>query len=44
MKQDMRFKLGASTNEAAKWKTGQSGDPAGTSKRRVPFEEAFNEA
>src|SRR5216684_6478500 len=43
-KQDTRFKLGVSGNEAAKWKPGQSGNPAGTSKRRVEFEEAFNEA
>jgi hypothetical protein len=43
-RQDTRFKLGVSANEAAKWKPGQSGNPAGTSKRRVQFEEAFNEA
>ena len=43
-KQDTRFKIGASGSEAAKWKPGQSGNPAGTSKRRVQFEEAFNEA
>src|SRR5712692_9668413 len=43
-KQDTRFKLGVSGNEAAKWKPGQSGNPAGKSKRRVQFEEAFNEA
>jgi hypothetical protein len=43
-KQDTRFKLGVSGNEAAKWKPGQSGNPVGTSKRRVQFEEAFNDA
>jgi hypothetical protein len=43
-KQDTRFKLGVSGNQTAKWKPGQSGNPAGTSKRRVQFEEAFNEA
>jgi hypothetical protein len=42
--QDTRFKLGVSGNQTAKWKPGQSGNPAGTSKRRVQFEEAFNEA
>src|SRR5450631_323464 len=43
-KQDTRFRVGASGNEAAKWKPGQSGNPAGTSKRRLQFEESFNEA
>ena len=43
-KQDTRFRIGASGNEAAKWKPGQSGNPAGTSKRRLQFEESFNEA
>jgi hypothetical protein len=39
-----QFKLGVSGNDAAKWKPGQSGNPTGTSKRRVQFEDAFNEA
>ena len=39
-----RFKKGVSGNEAAKWKPGQSGDPAGKSKQRAQFEDAFNEA
>jgi len=39
-----RFKPGVSGNETAKWKPGQSGNPVGKSKRRVQFEEAFNEA
>jgi hypothetical protein len=43
-KQDTRFRIGVSGNEAAKWKAGHSGNPAGTSKRRLQFEEAFNEA
>jgi hypothetical protein len=43
-KQDTRFKLGVSGNETAKWKPGQSGNRAGTSRRRVQFEGAFNEA
>src|SRR6476646_1200733 len=43
-KQDTRFRIGASGNETAKWKPGQSGNPAGASKRRLQFEEAFNEA
>jgi hypothetical protein len=40
----MRFKPGVSGNETAKWKSGQSGNPAGKSKRRAQFEETFNEA
>jgi hypothetical protein len=44
MKRDTRFKPGVSGNEVAKWKTGQSGNPAGKSKGRAQFEEAFNEA
>jgi hypothetical protein len=40
----MKYKLGVSGNQTAKWKPGQSGNPAGTSKRRAQFEEAFNEA
>ena len=43
-KRDTRFKPGLSGNEGAKWKPGQSGNPVGKSKRRVQFEEAFNEA
>src|SRR5712691_167967 len=44
MKQDTRFKPGVSGNETAKWKSGQSGNPAGKSKRCAQFEETFNEA
>src|SRR6266849_3592688 len=44
MKQDTRFKPGVSGNETVKWKAGQSGNPAGKSKRRAQFEETFNEA
>ena len=44
MKRDTRFRPGVSGNETAKWKPGQSGNPAGTSKRRAQFEETFNEA
>jgi hypothetical protein len=44
MKRDTRFKLGVSGNQAAKWKSGQSGNPAGKSKLRLRFEESFNEA
>ena len=43
-KRDTKFKRGVSGNEAAKWKPGQSGNPVGKSKRRMQFEEAFNEA
>ncbi len=43
-KRDTRFKPGISGNEVAKWRPGQSGNPAGKSKRRTQFEEAFNEA
>jgi hypothetical protein len=43
-KRDTRFKAGLSGNEVAKWKPGQSGNPAGKSKRRALFEEAFTEA
>ena len=39
-----RFKTGISGNESTKWKPGQSGNPAGKSKHRAQFEEAFNEA
>src|SRR5689334_17223032 len=44
MKRDTRFKPGVSGNESAKWRPGKSGNPAGKSKRRTLFEEAFNEA
>jgi hypothetical protein len=43
-KRDTRFKPGVSGNETAKWKSGQSGNPAGISKLRVDFEQAFTEA
>ncbi len=43
-KRNTRFKPGICGNEAAKWRPGQSGNPAGKSRRRVQFEEAFNEA
>src|SRR5216684_3182213 len=43
-KRDTRFKPGVSGNETAKWKPGHSGNPAGKSKRRLQFEEVFNEA
>jgi hypothetical protein len=43
-RRDTRFKPGSSGNEASKWKLGRSGNPAGKSKRRLLFEEAFNEA
>ena len=43
-KRTTRFKPGISGNEAAKWKPGQSGNQAGKSRRRMQFEEAFNEA
>src|SRR5215471_12348604 len=43
-KQNTRFKPGVSGNETAKWKPGQSGNPRGKSKRRLQFEELFNEA
>jgi hypothetical protein len=39
-----RFKSGVSGNQTAKWKPGQSGNPAGKSKLRLRFEETFNEA
>jgi hypothetical protein len=44
MKRDTRFRPGLSGNEAAKWRRGYSGNPAGKSKLRTRFEEAFNEA
>ena len=37
-----KFKPGISGNETAK--SGRSGNPAGKSKRRMQFEEAFNDA
>ena len=43
-KRDTRFPSGVSGNETAKWRPGQSGNPAGRSKRRAEFEETFNEA
>jgi hypothetical protein len=43
-KRDTRFKPGISGNQTAKWKPGHSGNPAGKSKRRLEFEELFNEA
>jgi hypothetical protein len=43
-KRDTRFKPGISGNETAKWKPGQSGNPAGVSRLRADFEEAFTEA
>jgi hypothetical protein len=39
-----RFRHGVSGNETTKWKPGQSGNPAGKSKRRQQFEEQFNQA
>src|ERR1700685_3081290 len=39
-----RSKSGVSGNKTAKWKPGQSGNPAGKSKLRLRFEETFNEA
>jgi len=42
-KRDTRFKPGVSGNESTKWKTGQSGNPAGVSKLRVDFERTFTE-
>ena len=44
MKRDTKFKPGVSGNETARWGPGQSGNPAGKSKGRARFEEAFNEA
>jgi hypothetical protein len=44
MIRNTKFKLGVSGNEAAKWKPGQSGNPSGMSKRRLQFEETFNDA
>ena len=44
MKRDTKFKPGVSGNETAKWGPGQSGNPAGKSRGRARFEEAFNEA
>ena len=44
MKRDTKFQPGVSGNETAKWGPGQSGNPAGKSKARARFEEAFNEA
>src|ERR1022692_2943132 len=44
MKRDTRFKPGVSGNQTAKWGPGQSGNPAGKSRGRARFEEAFNEA
>ena len=43
-KRNNRFKPGISGNEVTKWRPGQSGNPAGKSKRRLEFEEAFNDA
>src|SRR5260370_1164862 len=43
-KRDTRFKPGISGNETAKWKPGQSGNPAGVSRLRADFELAFTEA
>src|ERR1039457_2608283 len=44
MKRDTRVKPGVSGNQTAKWGPGQSGNPAGKSRGRARFEEAFNEA
>jgi len=44
MKRDTKFKSGVSGNDTAKWRPGQSGNPAGKSKGRARFEEAFNDA
>lgn len=44
MSRDTRFKLGVSGNETTKWHPGQSGNPAGKSKRRTQFEDAFSES
>jgi len=41
---DTRFKPGMSGNADAKWKLGQSGNPAGKSKRRLQFDEALQRA
>ena len=43
-KKPTTFRAGISGNETAKWKPGQSGNPAGKSKRRARFEEAFTDA
>jgi len=43
-KRDTRFQPGVSGNETAKWKPGQSGNPAGKSTRRAEFENSFNDA
>ena len=43
-KQETRFKPGILRNETTRWKPEQSGNPAGKSKRRLLFEQAFNEA
>ena len=43
-KRDTRFKPGVSGNEVSKWRPGQSGNLAGKSKRRLQFEDAFNDA
>jgi hypothetical protein len=44
MSSSTQFKSGVSGNQAAKWRPGQSGNPAGKSKLRLRFEESFNEA
>jgi hypothetical protein len=44
MNRDTRFKQGISGNAAAKWRPGHSGNPAGKSRRRTQFEDAFNDA
>ena len=44
MSSSTRFKSGVSGNQTAKWKPGQSGNPAGKSKLRLRFEETFTEA
>jgi hypothetical protein len=43
-KRDSRFRPGISGNQTAQWKPGQSGNPAGKSRLRMQFDEAFNEA
>jgi hypothetical protein len=44
MANDTRFKPGVSGNAGAQWQAGQSGNPAGKSKRRLHFDEAFQRA
>jgi len=39
-----QFHPGTSGNQATQWRPGQSGNPAGKSKHRLQFEEAFVEA